>query len=789
MGQDESLPELPFDESIIIINDENETQIPYVIQDPNKIKFLNISKAQMKKIGIDMPNLTTVCYNYAKLETVPPCVIDLMEKSAKLESLDFSFNELTSFPADAINKQGLKHLSLFQNKLQNVVISKATSFSIDLGVNELTSIPRVSNDVRDLSLDNNKITSVQKSMPKLQRLSLHNNMIDSFSDVSFAHLRVIDLSYNKITKLPELKKTFPIIRYLDISHNSIEALTDMPTSLEEINASFNLIKEIPESIKGVSLKVANFSSNLLEYVPVLPEKLHFLNVSNNKIVKFEASKLPKLCSLFLKRNLLRKIPKLYETRVTDISFASNLLTSMKVNHLLHNITTLDLSDNRLNEIPEVIINLPHLLFFSAARNYLKTAPESIKDSHLISLNLSQNPIESLPKLPSTLERLILIHCNLKNADFYDEDNEELIELFVAGNVLEAVKFLPWFQSVNVSRNSFKEFPKINDGLKYLDMSCNLLTNVGEISSRSLEYLDLSYNHVSSISLATPKIETFKINGNIELSCAIRAIELPELKHVELVNCPNFVLDITNCHINHILADKLLNVKTILYDSPPKASAITCIKGDNTASEDVCTFIKKIRNDVDMLCIFDGTSTHKSAVLATRTAINAFDKKNANYMKHPLPTLSNRVANTIDEQRNFDMREMCFVFMSKSKITIDVIGLITVYVLSGTGKIRKIIRGEEKDEFGPLSVSTAVSRPIVFGYVKKVCNIEEKLQDDDKWILTTSSNFANIVPNDVIEFIAERSSEARKFAYDLRNLAFSYSQKLNISVAVVDLKLL
>ena len=799
MGQEESLPSsaneekgaiVHTDENMLTIVDGNYSDFPFQIKNPSNIRHFTIVRSQLKKT-IDFPNLCSFCFNSSKLESVPNHILSMLLASKKLESCDFSFNDITSVPKDLLKIPTLKHVSFFQNNIKTLDLSDGSFGIADFGMNSLTSIPRLSKKTLFISLDHNKINCIDTSISTVQKMSLRNNVITTFKpNVSFSSIRIIDLSHNQITVLPDLRETFPVVKNLDLSHNNIEVIPDFPFHLEELSISCNKIKEIPGSFSSlVHIKSANFSDNFIEKVPQLPETLQTFIIYNNKVKEFAKSKTPKLTSLLIRNNNLHKIPKLHESKIGEISLASNFLRTIKIDSLLKNVSTLDLSDNRLKEIPKVIFTIERLRFFSAARNYLKTIPEEVYNTQLISLNLSQNPIESLPKIPTTLERLILNHCSLTNADFYDEDNEELIELYLAGNSISKITFLPWFQTVILSRNSFKVFPKINNQLKYLDMSCNLLRDIPPIKSKSLIHLDLSCNYLLKIQINAPKLKELKLNNNPYLEAQFDMNELPLLQQIEYVDTNSIKLN-NYKPIPHIQLSKGgQDKKEILYKAPAKSAIYTCIQGDCSSSEDVCTVMQNIRDGIHMMCIFDGSSTHKSPVYAARTTILTFNKSNEMYNKQPLHIMCNKVAVTVNEQKYFDMREMCFAFVDKSKVFIEVMGYMACFIIRNDGKIRKTLRAEDLELFGPSSVSSVVSSAIVFNKPRKVFNYESQIEPTDKWVLLVSSSVLSNMPLNVIEIIASKAHEVSDFAYDLRNLAFSYSQNNNISICVMDIKLI
>lgn len=88
---------------------------------------------------------------------------------------------------------------------------------------------------------------------------------------------------------------------------------------------------------------------------------------------------------------------------------------------LKNLNALDLSNNKLKELPERLQELKHMQEFRASRNKLTEVPKSIcRFIHLKRLDLSRNALTALPKCVGALHELVSL-------DLWDNDLAEFPE--------------------------------------------------------------------------------------------------------------------------------------------------------------------------------------------------------------------------------------------------------------------------------------------------------------------------------------------------------------------------
>ncbi|KFP76086.1 p53-induced protein with a death domain, partial [Acanthisitta chloris] len=188
----------------------------------------------------------------------------------------------------------------------------------------------------------------------------------------FGNLRCLthlDLSFNRLSTLPNCILHLPSLRALLVSHNSLVALPEDFGCLSKLtffSAMKNQLKGLPQSIGELSmLQDLDLSENVLEVLPEEVGNLHNcteLDLSGNRLLSIPDSlaNLKSLRRLHLHSNLLVTVPA---------SLAS-----------LPNLSRLDLQNNCLRAIPAEIQSSPFVHLRGNPLGEAEPAPQTDESS-------------------------------------------------------------------------------------------------------------------------------------------------------------------------------------------------------------------------------------------------------------------------------------------------------------------------------------------------------------------------------------------------------------------------
>lgn len=288
-----------------------------------------------------------------------------------------------------------------------------------LPINSLSGIEHF-RSLQNLSCRHGQLESLPDNLPNsLLRLDVQNNKITSLPILP-TNLQFLQLAQNKLTKIDSLPAA---LRELYCNNNLITFLPKLPSTLTLLDCSYNLLRTLPASLSNLNSLIA-YNNQLIE-LPPLPSQLSTLDVKSNSLTKLPS--LPsQLSSLYCDNNSITCLP-LLPNSIYSISINNNPISCIP-NKIKGNTIYLN-----GKELP--LCGISNINFISAIQ---KTCPScfdeclklkmeeiekitnlnlsgqnisSLEDIELFtsleSLNISNNPITCLHKLPKSLTSITI----------------------------------------------------------------------------------------------------------------------------------------------------------------------------------------------------------------------------------------------------------------------------------------------------------------------------------------------------------------------------------------------
>jgi Ran GTPase-activating protein (RanGAP) involved in mRNA processing and transport len=333
-------------------------------------------------------------------------------------------------------------------------------------------------NVTEISITNETVKSVKGIywFPNLTSLTLQNCGLTSVhSDIGkLTKLETLNLSCNKIAKLPSSVSGLKNLKTVDVSYNKLTALPTAAkawTKATSLDLSNNAMTQIP--------------TGSLPYMKALTS----LDLSNNKIANATSATQSKL-------NALKTL-----TKLTKLDLSGNNITSFPTTAIgaMTKLTALYLQDNALTSIPSTIGKLTALKTLNAANNNITSLSSSItKCTKLKVLNLANNKLSTMPNL-SSLKNL---KCTSTNYYALNLCGNKLSQTVIRKNTNSSLLSAAW-----VKRQTTKTFNPITE------IECDALFAVSGLT------LDVSKQYTINPSNATYKTVKYSID---QVSAGLKA---------------------------------------------------------------------------------------------------------------------------------------------------------------------------------------------------------------------------------------------------------------------------
>lgn len=746
----------------------------------NQIKTLNLlGNIQISSIPDDLPSLISLVLSKNQYNEIPESIINSILSYPLLESLDLSRNNLKNIPNEILQSEKLKRFYLFENQLSSISFEAMSNLHIlDIGSNRFEYIPEIPINLQALCADFNFITDLNLAHSNLTQLSFARNMIDSISvNCILSSLMKLDLSYNRLSQLPDLSRIAPLLKQINLSYNKLNDFPMLPLSVADIKINNNCIQKIPDLSVFKDLLAADFSNNLIEYVSYLPANLQDISFKNNNIDDIASIESKELVRIDFDGNLLTEPPLIDTFKVAELHFAYNKFKTFKFTGFDKAITRLYLDNNELEEIPVFIMEIPQLKYLYVQCNQIRYVPEEISKSSITYLNLSMNPLDECPEfLPENLDTLLISNCNLDSISNAIVNLQDLIYLDVSSNNIGEMPYLPSITTLIASQNNLINFPDLNQHIRVVNLSCNKIRKIFDIFSYPyMRSLDLSNNFITNFPrhISLPNIVDLKLNNNQFVSTILEHNTFPKIRFLDVSNSyispMNFIENI------HVRASSRINPHYSLLKTD-QYSSFAQTHGINDISEDY--IIGNTSNDKTFFGIFSG---FRFGPYASRCLTDFFMKKycESDFDEVNLQEYFHKI---IHDSKSNDPYSAVVVLLQDFQIISAIYGNYTVIIVDNDGSIR---HNENSQQY--ISEEVQIGNSNVYKQQTEIQFNVLDITQADKWIIITSSLIYQKISLNMFQSVVSNSTSSKDIAFKLLNIARTNENTSNLSIIVVDIK--
>ncbi|EAL72694.2 leucine-rich repeat-containing protein [Dictyostelium discoideum AX4] len=218
-------------------------------------------------------------------------------------------------------------------------------------------------------------------------------------------LKSLILDFNKITEIPDCITLLPNLNHLSLAANQ---LTHVPEFLSQL-----------KSLETFEIGINQFTCFPLNVCKIKSLTSLHLETNNIKSLPEEFLNLVNLKDLSLFDNQLKEIPDSLPNNIEKLNLGCNDISSSKSDSLIrisHSLTTLNLSENKIEELDESLSCLVNVKTLMLDCNMIKVIPGSVLGSwkSLVTLNLPHNLISDLPPEVILLSNLRIIDLRGNN---------------------------------------------------------------------------------------------------------------------------------------------------------------------------------------------------------------------------------------------------------------------------------------------------------------------------------------------------------------------------------------
>ena len=400
-----------------------------------------------------------------------------VEGFTSLQNLFCSSNSIINVPT---LPSTLKFFSISFNAISSLPTLPSGLEKLYCGNNTLTSLPTLPSGLIELYIPNNQITSLPTLSSTLTYLYADNNRLTDLPPLP-SGLQILYAGGNQMTTLPSLPNS---LLYFSCWSNQITALpTTLPSGLIDLTCQNNPLSSLP--ILPSTLSFLGCYGTAINCLPTLPAGLTTLQIDPTRILCLPNT--PTNCKINNGANTtdIRSSFSVCGPKITDVNFANAIRATCPTcidgcNNLAPaaaSLTTLDVNSKN-------IVSLAGLEGFT----------------HLETLSCYNNPLSSLPTLPSTLK---VLYCGFSNLTSLPTLPNSLQQLLCPNSQLASLPTLPsGLLQLYVDNNRFTSLPALPNGLRILYTGGNQLTTLPTLPS-SLTNFSCWSNQITALPITLP----------------------------------------------------------------------------------------------------------------------------------------------------------------------------------------------------------------------------------------------------------------------------------------------
>lgn len=835
VGTDLSLPLLEQDQLSIKCKSQNLTQFPFRIPHDHPIESIDISDNEIHEIPSSLVSLKFLDYSNNNLKEISPNVEKAILSFKSLIELRISSNSIENIPQSFQTLTTLRTFISNNNKIKEYNVSFTNIDTLDLSCNLLVDFRFFTKTLSSLNLSFNRLPKVdfisESNVSNLKELFLSGNDLTSFPDkIKLNSLKILNISFNKIkNKLPDFSKITPNLEVLDISYNKIDVFPEsLPITIKVVKAVHNKITEIPSLMKYTSLESLLLENNQIKKISDLPPSITDISLDSNCIDETEINEisLPNISLLFMNENSLKNIPPFKNSeKVAFFSMTHNFLSdSFNIENLSKSIARLDLSSNKIKCVPpELFTSLPELKQLFIFGNEIQELPNEFSSSSLKILNISSNPLTSLPPVPPTLVVLSAQGCHFSEfpisplsmakaesltcIDFSNNSIESIPQFMEKeGEGKDDTLFLDRIEAFLFSCNKLTEFPQFSNSIRHIDLSQNLIQDVSIVESHDiLTSLDISHNNLRSLNVSVTllSLTTFKLSHNNFLSHKFSYANFPKLDCLDISH--------TSVVIDNGQPKKRMRelIRSNSYSLTPMMKIFTDdesvgyaeMKGNRRTMED--SLIIRHMSLFDVYGVVDGHAGDRTSTLTAFKLPELIERFDRNSIIRAIKNLND----FLFQKSVTDGATIAFVVLKKDQRIISLnIGDTRTLIVQKDGTViplsidHKPSNREELEEIrrsgsfvssdnrtaGILSISRAIGDFKIRG-ISAIPSVNERIiTEDDYRVVIACDGVFDVLSNEEVGRIVLNEESPIIAAYNIRNTAYSHLSDDNISVIVADL---